>query len=82
MSGPLEGLVVVDASWGMPTAIATMILADYGATVIKVERPGSGSGDTNLRKLLDRGKWSVALDLETSAGRASLIDLLANATCS
>lgn len=79
MSGPLEGLVVVDASWGMPTAIATMILADYGATVIKVERPGSGSGDTNLRKLLDRGKWSVALDLETSAGRASLIDLLANA---
>ncbi len=82
MSGPLDGLVVVDASWGgMPTALAGMILADYGATVIKVERPG-GDGSTvnpNLRKILDRGKWSVELDVRTDEGRKSLLGLLQNA---
>ncbi len=78
MGGPLQGLVVVDASWGMPSAVATMLLSDYGATVIKVERPGSG-GNSDLRKLLDRGKWSVELDLTTDEGRESLFALLGNA---
>ena len=40
--GPLEGIVVVDAGWGMPSAVAGMLLADYGARVVKVERPGGG----------------------------------------
>lgn len=80
MSGPLEGLVVVDASWGMPSAVASMMLADYGATVIKVERPHRpGEGDSNLRKILDRGKWSTEIDLDTAEGKASLLELLGNA---
>ncbi|MCC6172906.1 MAG: CoA transferase, partial [Gammaproteobacteria bacterium] len=37
--GPLSTLTVVDASWGMPGAVASLLLADYGARVIKVERP-------------------------------------------
>ncbi|MGE3620214.1 MAG: CoA transferase, partial [Acidimicrobiia bacterium] len=42
VGGPIEGLVVVDLAWGMPTSVATMVLADYGAEVVKVERPRAG----------------------------------------
>lgn len=80
MAGPLDGLVVVDASWGLSPGIATMMLADYGARVIKVERPGYVPViDRNLRKTIDRGKWSVTIDLATDAGRERLHGLLANA---
>lgn len=79
-AGPLHGLVVVDASWGMPTAISSMMLADYGARVIKLERPGGGpETGTLVRKSLDRGKWSVEADLTTDAGRATAERLLENA---
>ncbi|MEU1951796.1 CaiB/BaiF CoA transferase family protein [Nocardia rhamnosiphila] len=71
MAGPLDGLVVIDASWGMPAAIATMMLADYGARVVKLERPGGpDDADSVLRATTDRGKWSVEADLRTEAGRA------------
>jgi len=67
MAGPLEGLVVVDATWGMPAGIASHLLADYGATVIKLERPGGGPyGHDVLRSVLDRGKWSVEADVATA----------------
>jgi crotonobetainyl-CoA:carnitine CoA-transferase CaiB-like acyl-CoA transferase len=80
MTGPLNGLVVVDATWGMPCDIAGMILADYGARVIKVERPGQDvvSGRT-VRKMLDRNKWSVTADLRTSEGTQRLHQLLSTA---
>src|SRR6516165_5583145 len=80
MTGPLNGLVVVDTSWGMPCDIAGMILADYGARVVKVERPGGepASGRT-LRKVLDRNKWSVSADLATAEGRRRLHELLSGA---
>jgi crotonobetainyl-CoA:carnitine CoA-transferase CaiB-like acyl-CoA transferase len=62
--GPLTDIRVVDLSSGPVGGIATMILADFGADVIKVERPG---GDpfrfvTNAPLWL-RGKRSVELDL-------------------
>ena len=47
MTGPLSGLTVVDATWGMPGAVTTMVLADYGADVVKVERPGGGPDRDN-----------------------------------
>ena len=60
MTGPLDGLVVVDASWGMPGAVTSMMLADYGATVVKVERPGGGPDrDSPARAVWERGKRSV-----------------------
>jgi crotonobetainyl-CoA:carnitine CoA-transferase CaiB-like acyl-CoA transferase len=77
MAGPLEGLVVVDTSWGMPGAIAGMLLADYGARVIKVERPGGGPETSDInRTILDRGKWSTVVDLESAVGRERVADLL------
>lgn len=80
MAGPLEGLVVVDATWGMPAGIASHLLADYGATVIKLERPGGGpSGHDILRSVLDRGKWSVEADLATAEGLQIAHTLLAAA---
>ncbi|WP_277370354.1 CaiB/BaiF CoA transferase family protein [Rhodococcus rhodochrous] len=80
MAGPLDGLVVIDASWGMPTAISTMMLADYGARVVKIERPGGGpDGRSNVRKTTDRGKWSVEADVHTEEGRAVVRGLLAHA---
>src|SRR5262249_22892521 len=63
MPGPLDGLVVVDRTWGLPGAIAGMLFADYGATVIKIERPGGGPDRGSvLRRILDRGKCSIELD--------------------
>ena len=80
MAGPLNGLVVVDASWGMPSGIATMLLADYGARVVKIERPGyEPVVDRTQRKILDRGKWSVTADLHTAEGTEKLHELLDSA---
>ncbi|MEU4837756.1 CaiB/BaiF CoA transferase family protein [Nocardia testacea] len=80
MAGPLDGLVVIDASWGMPAAISTMMLADYGARVVKLERPGGPSdADSVLRATTDRGKWSVEADLRTEAGRAIAERLVSDA---
>src|SRR5262249_24086137 len=65
MAGPLEGLRVVELGWGAPASIAGMLLADYGAQVIKAERPGGGPDRTAVtRRAWDRGKWSVELDLD------------------
>ena len=39
MAGPCDGLVVLDFSWGMAGGLATAVLADFGAEVIKIEPP-------------------------------------------
>ena len=80
MPGPLHGLVVVDAGWGMPSAVSGMILADYGARVVKLERPGGGPDHQAVtRKAWDRGKWSVECDLGQPDGAARAADLLERA---
>ncbi len=80
LHGPCDDLRVIDLSSGPVGGIATMMLADYGADVIKVERPG---GDP-FRKLTAspvwlRGKRSVTLDLGGEAGRERLRGLAAGA---
>lgn len=78
--GPLSTLTVVDASWGMPGAVASLLLADYGARVIKIERPDGRHDDHALTRLAwERGKQSIALDLEAAADREVLNGLLAHA---
>ena len=73
-SGPLVGLLVADFSRVLAGPLATMILGDLGADVIKVERPGTGDdtrawgppwhGDTSsYYKGLNRNKRSITLDL-------------------
>lgn len=81
---PLEGILVADFSRVLAGPLATMTLADLGATVVKVERPGTGDesrawgppwtaeGVSSYFESLNRGKYSVALDLTdpTDRGRA------------
>ena len=78
--GPLAGLTVVDCSWGMPGSVASLLLADNGATVIKVDRARQDGGGLSLARLAwDRGKKSIALDLQLEEDRKVLFGLLGKA---
>lgn len=78
--GVLTGIRVLDLSRGQQGAVATMILSDYGAEVIKVEPP---KGDPYRMKpawrVWNRGKKGIVLDLETPTGREQAIRLAQNA---
>ena len=86
---PLAGLTVLDFSTLLPGPLAGLMLAEAGATVIKVERPGLGDemrgyaarfGDTSANfALLNRGKRSVAIDLKSPGATARLAPLLETA---
>lgn len=67
MAGVLEGLTVVEMAGVGPGPFAAMMLADHGARVIRVERPGNLAipGDP-----VTRGRESIALDLRKEDGRA------------
>src|ERR1700761_1851983 len=78
--GPLAGLTVVDASWGMPGSVGSLLLADNGAQVIKVERRSASAQSHTLQRFAwERGKKSVELDVTDSADRNVLLALLARA---
>ncbi len=80
MAGPLENIVVVDASAVMPGSIASVLLGDHGADVIRVEPPqGTYFAHDLPRKSWERGKRSVTLDIHADADRATLRGLLATA---
>jgi crotonobetainyl-CoA:carnitine CoA-transferase CaiB-like acyl-CoA transferase len=83
--GPLAGLRVLDLTEHMAGPFCTMILADMGAEVLKVERPGKGDssramGDGTERnpffRYINRNKKSVTLDYKGAAGRAVFLRLL------
>ncbi|MGA2794389.1 MAG: CaiB/BaiF CoA-transferase family protein [Roseiarcus sp.] len=86
---PLEGLFVVDFTALLPGPMATLLLAEAGAEVVKIERPGRGEDmrafparwgrDSVYFALLNRGKKSLALDLKNTKHRAALEPLLARA---
>ena len=85
---PLAGLKIVEAASFLSGPMAGMMLADLGATVIKVEPPrgdpyrrfGRAYGDSSLLfKAANGNKQSVALDLKTEEGIAALFELLADA---
>jgi len=83
MPGALDGVRVADFSRVLAGPYATMLLADLGAEVTKVERPATGddtrawgppydaAGDATYFLGLNRNKRSVALDLATDSGRAA-----------
>lgn len=74
--GPLEPLRVLDLSSGLPGSVMTLMLAAYGAEVIKVERPdGEPTRVTGANRMWDRGKRSVVLDLHVEADRAVVAGL-------
>ncbi|HEU4960572.1 MAG TPA: CaiB/BaiF CoA-transferase family protein [Sphingomonas sp.] len=89
---PLDGLLVIDMAQFLSGPSAALRLADLGARVIKVERPGSGdicrtlylsdtdiAGDSTLFHAINRNKQSLAADLKDPADFARVRRLLAKA---
>jgi crotonobetainyl-CoA:carnitine CoA-transferase CaiB-like acyl-CoA transferase len=88
MPQPLSGLLVLDFTTLLPGPLATLMLAEAGAEVIKIERPGGEDmraypprfdGMSATFALLNRGKRSLVLDLTTEADRRTLTPLIARA---
>ncbi len=87
--GPLSGITVLDMTRVLAGPYCTMIMADLGARVVKVEVPGAGDdarhfgpfvhGKSAYFMSLNRGKESITLDIKTAEGRAAFDRLLAKA---
>ena len=86
---PLSGIRVIDFSTLLPGPMCTLLLAEAGAEVIKIERPGKGDemrsyapdfgSDSVNFALLNRGKRSVVLDLKQAVDREHAIALVRDA---
>ena len=85
---PLSGLLVVDFTTLLPGPLATLMLAEVGAEVIKIEQPGGENarrfppmidGESAAFVMLNRGKASMSLDLKNEADRAKLTQLIMRA---
>lgn len=86
---PLAGITVVDLTHVIAGPFASMILADLGATVIKVEAPGRGDtargtpphddGISHFFAAVNRNKHSVAINIKTPRGKKLLEQLIAQA---
>src|SRR5690606_4890366 len=78
MTGPLDGVRVLDLSIALTGPYAAALMADQGAEVVKVERPGIGdlarwvgvsvNGMSALYLTCNRGKRSIAVDISTDEG--------------
>lgn len=85
----LAGLVVLDLTRLLPGAFCTQLLADLGATILKIEEPGRGDYNRAFEPLnveesgsfllLNRNKKSMTLNLKTAEGKAILKRLVATA---
>jgi alpha-methylacyl-CoA racemase len=78
-TGPLRGVKVVELAGIGPGPHACMILADLGADVIRIDRPGGQLLTGGAHDLLNRGRPSVALDLKHPDGVATVLDLVETA---
>nr|WP_271211964.1 CoA transferase [Rhodococcus wratislaviensis]GLK38274.1 CoA transferase [Rhodococcus wratislaviensis] len=84
-NGPLHGIRVLELGNFIAAPMASRIFADFGAEVVKIERPGVGDelrgwrrrrGATSMMfRTIARNKRSVTLDLRTDEGRAIILDL-------
>src|SRR5204862_2801301 len=78
MTGPVEGIRVLDLSRLLPGGYATLLMADLGADVVKVEEPIRGDyirwtpplidGESTAHRALNRGKRSLVVNLKDPAG--------------
>lgn len=86
---PLEGIKVLDFTQAHAGSLATMILADFGAEVVKIERAGVGDlarywapfkeGNSAYYAYLNRGKKSISLNASTDEGKEIIKKLVAEA---
>ncbi|MDO8672316.1 MAG: CaiB/BaiF CoA-transferase family protein, partial [Dehalococcoidia bacterium] len=86
MARPLEGIRVLDLTWALSGPFGTMVLADLGAEVIKVERRLAGDlarsngpfvdGVSTYFLSINRGKKSITLDLKTAKGKELFFELV------
>ncbi|MFN8534586.1 MAG: CaiB/BaiF CoA-transferase family protein [Dehalococcoidia bacterium] len=86
MPGPLAGIRVLDLTWALSGPYGTMVLADLGAEVIKVERPPAGDIARENGPFVDdvssyffsinRGKRSMTLNLKHDEGRRVFLELV------
>ena len=89
VDGPLKGVTVIDLTRVLAGPYCTLVLADLGARVIKVETPGGGDdsrtfgpfieGKSAYFMSINRGKESISLNLKEEGDRAVFEDLLAGA---
>jgi crotonobetainyl-CoA:carnitine CoA-transferase CaiB-like acyl-CoA transferase/acyl-CoA synthetase (AMP-forming)/AMP-acid ligase II len=76
--GPLAGVRVVELAGLGPAPYAAMLLADLGATVLRVERPGTTVADPRIH-IWNRGKQSAVLDLKSPGGIETVLRLVERA---
>lgn len=80
MAGPLAGLRVVELAGIGPVPFAGMVLADLGADVVRVDRPGPARAGGGARtEVLNRGRRSLAVDLKHRDGAEVVLRLAAGA---
>jgi crotonobetainyl-CoA:carnitine CoA-transferase CaiB-like acyl-CoA transferase len=82
VTGPLDGVRILDVTRLLPGNYCTLVLADLGADVVKIEEPGRGDyirwappmveGEGAAHRALNRGKRSVTVDLKSTDGPAVL----------
>jgi CoA:oxalate CoA-transferase len=86
MSGPLEGITILDLTWVLSGPYASMVLCDLGAEVIKLERPPRGdvarttlpliNGESGYFFSINRGKKSMSIDLHRPEGKELFLRLI------
>jgi crotonobetainyl-CoA:carnitine CoA-transferase CaiB-like acyl-CoA transferase len=85
---PLSGIFIIDFTTLLPGPLATLLLAEAGAEVVKIERPGGEDmrhfeprfdGESAMFAQLNRGKKSLVLDLKSAAARDKLMPLIKRA---
>ena len=86
---PLDGITVLDLTRLLPGAVATMMLGDFGADIIKIEEPGTGDPMRHSRagvnqpdaffQVTNRNKRSITINLKQPAGRDIFLKLVEKA---
>lgn len=89
MAGPLKGIRVIDITTNISGPSLTMILADLGAEVIKIERPKIGDDSRMMGPLwegegayfltINRNKRSIVIDLQSEEGKHLVLDMVKDA---
>ena len=78
-TGPLAGVRVVELAGIGPGPFCVMLLADMGASVVRVDRVGAASADYTVNPVIERGRRSVAVDLKAPDGVQVVLDLVRDA---